>query len=71
MTDPTAPSELTYQERATWGECPVCHAKPGEWCDGTQGIALGLNTHGDPPEHGAHLGRLQRAPKRVRMVACD
>jgi hypothetical protein len=71
VTNPTAPRELTYQERATWGECPVCHAKHGEWCNGAYGIALGRNVNGELPEQGAHLGRLQRAPKRVRMVACE
>ena len=71
MTDPTAPRELTYDERATWGECPVCHAKQGEWCDGAYGIALGRTANGELPEHGVHLGRLQRAPKRVRMVVCE
>ena len=65
MTDPTAPRELTYEERATWGECPVCHAKPGEWCSNNHaGIA-----EKDPM--GAHLLRLQLAPKRVRMVVCE
>ena len=71
MTDPTAPRELTYEERATWGECPVCHAKQGEWCSGAYGIALGRTVYGVLPEQGAHLGRLQRAPMRVRMVECE
>lgn len=47
--------EATYEERATWGECPVCHAPDGQWCspEGTQRV---------------HLGRLMNAPLYVRLV---
>jgi len=61
--------ETTYAERATWGECPVCNAKHGVPCDGNIGIALGRNVNGEPAPEGAHLGRLQRAPLRVRVEA--
>lgn len=71
MTDHPAPRDLTYDERATWGECPVCHAKPGEWCSGAYGIGLGRTVYGALPNQGVHLGRLQHAPKRVRMVVCE
>ena len=73
MTDPTAPRELTYEERATWGECPVCHAKPGEWCKDNVPLSTPVE-NGVRPElyqFSVHLGRLQRAPKRVRMVVCE
>ena len=61
--------ELSYDERATWGECQVCNAKHGEWCNGLIGIPLGRNINGDLPERGAHLARLQRAPFKVKIVA--
>ena len=66
----TETREATYQERATWGDCPVCHAGHGEWCRAT-GIPLGTNINGVAPVQGdgAHLGRLQNAPTRVRLVA--
>ncbi len=66
--DPLAPRELTYAERATWGECPVCHAPHGEWCNGEVGIPLGRTLSGNLPSDGVHLGRLQRAPARVKVV---
>ena len=65
------PHELSYDERATWGECPVCHAKPGEWCYPEIGIPIGRNVEGKLPEHGAHLGRLQNAPYKVKLVPCE
>lgn len=50
--------ELSYDERASWGECPSCGAKHGEWCkDAKQG-----------PQHGVHLGRLTNAPLAVREI---
>ena len=60
--------ELTYEEQATWGECPVCHSKHGEWCDGAKGIVFGLTAGGNLPASGVHLGRLQRAPFKVKTV---
>lgn len=60
--------DLTYTERATWGECPVCHAKDGYLCHSDVGIALGRTVSGDLPPDGVHLGRIQRAPKRVREL---
>ena len=60
--------ELTYDERATYGECPVCHAKHGEWCDGNIGVPLGQSVSGYPTSNGVHLGRIQRAPMAVREV---
>jgi len=56
--------DLTYEERATWGECPVCKVGHGEWCNGDFGISLGLNMRGNPPEKGVHIVRLQMAPTR-------
>lgn len=56
--------ELTYEERATWGDCPVCKVGHGEWCNGDVGISLGLNVMGEPPEKGVHISRLQKAPTR-------
>jgi hypothetical protein len=60
--------ELTYEERATWGKCPACGVSHGQRCHPDVGLALGTNVHGERPEDGVHLGRLQRAPFRVRVV---
>jgi uncharacterized protein (DUF779 family) len=49
--------ELTYDERATWGECPVCHVPDGEWCIG-----------GTEAQKGVHLGRIQKAPFYVLIT---
>ena len=59
--------ELTYVERATWGECPVCHALHGSWCNGHGSPCLGQTVGGGPPADGVHLGRLQEAPTIVRI----
>lgn len=62
--------ETTFEERATWGECPVCHAPDGEWCSAAIGIQLGQRVDGRRMNdgEGAHLARLQRAPMVVRLV---
>ena len=57
-------TELTYDERATYGTCPVCKKGPSQWCDGSMGLSFG----GQMPEHGVHLGRLQAAPKEKSTV---
>jgi len=61
--------ELSFDERSKWGDCPVCGVKDGEPCHSEVGFALGVNVNGKRPTEGAHLGRLQRAPFRVREVA--
>lgn len=56
--------EVSFNERARWGECPVCGAKDGEACDSNHpydGARLGRT----------HLGRLQRAPFKVKEVPCE
>lgn len=58
----------TYDERATWGTCPVCSATHGQKCDPSKGIPLGQSAAGGPPEDGVHLGRLSKAPMRVQLV---
>lgn len=60
--------ELTFEERAIWGECAICGAKHGERCRGEVGIALGQNVRWQPPADGAHLARLNAAPHRVQLV---
>jgi hypothetical protein len=59
---PYVRTKLTYEQRATFGWCPVCQAKPDQWCDPTRGIILGWTVDGRLPPSGVHLGRLQRAP---------
>ena len=54
--------ELTYEERSIWGECPVCKASHGDKCYPT-GIHLGCNI-----TKGVHLGRLQKAPTKMKIT---
>lgn len=59
---------LTTDERMLWSTCPVCQAKHGEACSGLIGIPLGGNVRGERPTEGAHLARLQRAPRAIRVI---
>lgn len=61
--------ELSFDERAKYGDCPVCDAKHGQACDGNIGIPFGRTPSGSPPSDAAHLARLNEAPRRVREVA--
>lgn len=54
MNSRTTERDLTVAERFLWGTCPVCDAVDGESCDEGQ--------------EAVHLGRLQAAPKRVRVL---
>lgn len=63
--------KLTFEERMTWGECPVCHAKDGERCSPDVGLVLGRTVDGGPPPQGVHIGRLDRAPLKVGVVAVE
>lgn len=60
--------DLSFDERARWGKCPVCDQEDGEPCLSFVGIALGRNINGETPPGGAHLGRLQRAPFKVQEI---
>lgn len=62
--------EATFDERATWGTCPVCGAPHGENCHPEVGVQLGRTVSGRPLQQGegAHLARLQKAPAKVAMV---
>lgn len=73
MNDLQAVRETTIAERLTWGECPVCHAQPGEFCHADVGLQLGVRGDGSRMKdgEGAHVARLQRAPLKVRLVAAD
>ena len=73
MTDLQAVREAKIAERLTWGECPVCHAKPGEFCHADVGLQFGVRADGSRMKdgEGAHIARLQRAPLKVRLAAAD
>ena len=64
------PFELTYEQRATWGECPTCKAQSGEWCHAEIGMQLGVKVDGSRMKtgEGSHLSRLQSAPIRAKLV---
>lgn len=63
--------ELTLDDRARWGDCPVCQAKDGEYCHADVGVQMGQHVDGSRMKdgEGAHLARLQKAPSVVREVA--
>ena len=67
MSGPSARA-ASWEEQATWGECPTCHAKQGEWCNPAVGFSLGQSVSGGPPVDGVHLARLQAAPHFVQLV---
>ena len=60
--------ELSYEERAVWGTCPVCQADPGQECDPDQGVPLGWTASGGITDGRAHLGRLRLAPRKVKLI---
>ena len=64
--------ELGFSQRAVFGTCPVCNAGPGESCHADVGLQLGVPVSGGRMKDGdgAHLQRLQNAPKHVRVVSC-
>ncbi len=63
--------ELTSEERMKWGTCPTCGARNGEYCHADVGMHLGTRAGGGKPQDGdgTHLGRLQRAPMRIKVTA--
>jgi len=67
----TGEKELTFDERARWGECPICKAQPGEYCFATVGLQLGTRADGNRMQDGdgVHMARLQKAPSKVKLVA--
>jgi hypothetical protein len=62
--------ELTPGERFRWGTCPVCRAPHGTPCYAAVGLQVGRRLDGAPMRDGdgAHLGRLQAAPRAVRVT---
>ena len=69
--DDSMARETTVDERMTWGTCPACKAAPGEWCRAEVGVHLGRTVSGASLQtgQGAHLARLQLAPRYVKLVA--
>lgn len=65
--------ELSFDDRARWGSCPVCQAEDGEYCYAEIGIQLGIKVDGSRMKtgEGAHLARLSAAPNRVHEVKYD
>lgn len=73
MVDLQASRETTMDERLKWGVCPVCGAKPGEYCRADVGLQLGVKADGTRMKdgEGAHVARLQRSPLKVKLVSAD
>ncbi len=65
--------ELTWNERARWGVCPICKAPAGEFCYADVGLQLGQKADGSRMRDGdgVHLVRLHGAPVRVYPVGRD
>jgi hypothetical protein len=57
--------QLTYEDRAVYGTCPVCSAQPGEPCDMSQGIPLDVPT--ELSDTGTHTARLINAPTQAAI----
>jgi hypothetical protein len=51
---------LTYEERATWANCPICEALHGELCAVLADDEAGYRDSELGP--GVHIGRLVNAP---------
>ncbi len=62
--------EATFETRARWGECPVCGAGHGDWCNAEVGIHIGRKADGSclKTGEGAHMARLQNAPMEVDHI---
>lgn len=67
---PGVATELSYNERATWGTCSVCGALHGQWCHSEVGIHLGQKASGSNlgTGEGVHMARIQAAPLAVKVV---
>jgi hypothetical protein len=65
--------ELTFERKAVYGTCPICHAPPRQACHSLVGLQLGVHPDGSRMQdgEGAHLERLQDAPHRVRLEPID
>lgn len=60
---------LTFNERATWGDCPDCGAKDGQWCRAdTAGIVYTAFGQAVKVGEFAHTKRITASPERVRLV---
>jgi hypothetical protein len=60
---------LTHEETMTWGVCPTCGAAHGDYCNSEVGMQLGVTMGGGRLKtgEGAHLSRLNNAPKRLKI----
>lgn len=58
----------TWEERRTWGTCPICSAPPGSPCNPSVGLLLGHPATEAELDAGVHLLRLQAAPHFVQLV---
>jgi hypothetical protein len=54
--------QLTYEERATWGTCPVCEAQHGKQCEAAPADIDYFQFDGAFSGFGAHAARLYNAP---------
>lgn len=64
--------ELSFEERARWGECPVCHARDGEACNDAAGDELGMfYPYFYDVDKRVHFVRVLNAPLEVREVPCE
>jgi hypothetical protein len=66
--------QLTYEERAVYGTCPVCGAKKRMPCDMMQGIPLNIQAYSAKPagpdefsDVGTHVARLINAPTQITV----
>lgn len=58
------PRALLFEERATWGVCPICHAGAGEGCRETGNSGLPSEKTFECGEL-THVARVCRAPRWI------
>lgn len=63
MADFGKPRPATFEERATWGNCPVCGAKSGQRC-----LTKNATIVAENKDNWAHFERIDKAPTSVRLV---
>lgn len=64
--------KLCWDEKAAWGKCPVCSAPHGNYCfENVLGEWVAQPSKNGTKSKRVHLGRLEKAPNKVKIVPAD